>query len=69
MVDRSVLPLMLRDAARAGLKLCLVRVQRRPIDGRPPQQSAALRQYVADLRAYVESRMAAPGMTTPVIRR
>ncbi len=55
-VDRSVLPLMLRDAARAGLKICLVRVQRRPIDGRPPQQSAALRQYVADLRAYVESR-------------
>ena len=52
----SVLPLMLRDASRAGLTLCFVRVQRRPADGRPPRQSAALRRYVADLRAYVESR-------------
>jgi hypothetical protein len=55
-VERSVLPLMLRDAARAGLKLCLVRVQRRPADGHPPQQSAALRRYVADLRHYLEAR-------------
>jgi hypothetical protein len=54
-VGRSVLPLMLRDARRAGLTLCLVRVQRRPIDRRPPAQSAALQQYVGELRAYVES--------------
>jgi hypothetical protein len=55
-VDRSVLPLMLRDARQAGIRLCFVRVQRRPVGDRPPEQSSALRQYVADLRDYVESR-------------
>ena len=54
-VDKSTLPLMLRDAREAGLTLCLVRVQRRPIGGRPPYQSPALRRYVADLKAYVEA--------------
>jgi hypothetical protein len=52
-VDRSVLPLMLRDARRAGLTLCFVRVQRRPSANRPPQQSPALRRYVDALRSYV----------------
>jgi hypothetical protein len=55
-VDRSVLPLMLRDARAAGITLCFVRVQRRPIGHRPPEQSAALVRYIADLRAYVESQ-------------
>ena len=55
-VNRSFLPLMLRDAKQAGLTLCLVRVQRRPVDGRPPAQSPALRRYIADLRTYVEAR-------------
>ena len=54
-VDRSVLPLMLRDARAANLTLCLVRVQRRPVDGLPPAQSNALRRYVRDLQLYVES--------------
>lgn len=54
-VDRSVLPLMLRDARAAGLTLCFVRVQRRPAGGRPPYQSAALRRYVDDLRQYIEA--------------
>jgi hypothetical protein len=54
-VDKSILPLMLRDARQAGLTLCLVRVQRRPIGGRPPYQSPALKRYVADLKAYVEA--------------
>lgn len=53
-VNRSVLPLMLRDARAAGLTLCFVRVQRRPVEGRPPYQSPALRRYVRDLRAYLE---------------
>ncbi len=53
-VDRSLLPLMLRDAKAAGLTLCFVRVQRRPVDGRPPYQSGALRRYMADLREYIE---------------
>jgi hypothetical protein len=55
-VDRSTLPLMLRDARAAGLTLCLVRVQRRPVGGKPPVQSAAMRQYIRDLQAYVESK-------------
>ena len=54
-VDRSFLPLMLRDAKQAGLTLCFVRVQRRPEGGRPPYQSPALRRYVAKLKAYVEA--------------
>ena len=55
-VGTSVLPLMLRDANRAGLKLCFVRVQRRPAGGQPPPQTPALRRYVDDLRAYVEAQ-------------
>jgi hypothetical protein len=55
-VEESVLPLMLRDAERAGLTICFVRVQRRPTANRPPAQSAALRHYVAALRAYVTAR-------------
>jgi hypothetical protein len=54
-VDRSVLPLMLRDARAAGLTICFVRVQRRPIGGKPPVQSAAIRKYVQELRTFVES--------------
>jgi len=53
--DRSVLPLMLRDARAAGVTLCLVRVQRRPIGGVPPVQSERMRRYVHDLAAYVEA--------------
>ena len=55
-VDQSTLPLMLRDARRASLCLCFVRVQRRPERGRPPYQSPALRQYVVKLRRYIEQR-------------
>jgi hypothetical protein len=52
-VERSVLPLMLREASRSGLTLCFVRVQRRPSANRPPQQSPALRRYVDALRSYL----------------
>src|SRR5436190_7480965 len=54
-VDKSGLPLMLRDARAAGLTLVLVRVQRRPAGGAPPYQSPALQRYVGKLKAYVES--------------
>ena len=54
-VDKSALPLMLRDARQAGLTLVLVRVQRRPVDGRPPYQSPALQRYVAKLKGYIEA--------------
>ena len=55
-VDDSVLPLMLRDASKAGLTLGFVRVQRRPTANRPPPQSPGLRRYVDELRAYVTAR-------------
>ncbi len=55
-VEDSVLPLMLRDASRAGLTIGFVRVQRRPTASRPPPQSPALRRYVSALRAYVTDR-------------
>ena len=55
-LPRSVLPLMLRDAGRAGLTLCFVRVQRRPAGGQPPVQPPSLRRYMADLRAWLEAR-------------
>lgn len=54
-VDKSALPLMLRDAEHAGLKLVFVRVQRRPVGGRPPYQSPALQRYMRELRRYIES--------------
>jgi hypothetical protein len=54
-VDKSGLPLMLRDARAAGLTLLLVRVQRRPVDGHAPYQSPALQRYVARLRSYIEA--------------
>jgi hypothetical protein len=54
-VDKSGLPLMLRDARAAGLTLVLVRVQRRPVDGHAPYQSPTLRRYVARLQAYIEA--------------
>jgi hypothetical protein len=53
-IDRSALPLMLRDARQAGLTLCFVRVQRRPTANRPPDQPPVLRRYIASLRTYVE---------------
>jgi hypothetical protein len=52
----SVLPLIMDLAQREGQHLCFVRVQRRPENGHPPAQSPALRRYVADLAAYVQSR-------------
>jgi hypothetical protein len=58
-VDRSELPLMLRDAQQAGLHLVFVRVQRRPVGGQAPSQSPALLRYVRALRTYVEARGAA----------
>jgi hypothetical protein len=54
-VHGSVLPLMLRDARNAGISLYFVRVQRRPVAGRPPHQSPALRAYVAKLADYVRA--------------
>lgn len=51
----SLLPEMLKVARRAGLHLAFVRVQRRPEGNAPPAQPPALRQYVRDLREYLDA--------------
>jgi hypothetical protein len=55
-VTSSTLPLFLQLAKQHGLNLCFVRVLRRPQNGRPPDEPAALTQYVRDLREYIEAR-------------
>lgn len=52
-VRASVLPLMIDLAKQHGLRLCFVRVLRRPVDGQPPEEGPELQQYVRDLRAYL----------------
>jgi hypothetical protein len=54
-VEASVLPLFFSGARDTGIRLCFVRVLRRPVDGRPPDESPALLQYSADMKAYVEA--------------
>ena len=58
-VDSSVLPLILSLARESGLRVCFVRVVRRPENGRPPEDSAALARYVREFRAYVAAGDAA----------
>jgi hypothetical protein len=55
-VNRSLLPAILDLAERAGIRLAFIRVQRRPGPDGPPDQSAALAEYVARLAAYLEER-------------
>jgi hypothetical protein len=55
-VERSLLPEIMRLAASASIRLAFVRVQRRPLAEGPPEQPAALVQYVEDLRDYLTAR-------------
>ncbi|MCA1586363.1 MAG: hypothetical protein LC791_16875 [Acidobacteria bacterium] len=52
----SVLPLIMNLAAAHDIRVCFVRVQRRPEGRRPPAESPALKRYVADLRVWLEAR-------------
>lgn len=54
-VGTSTLPLILGLAKDAGLRLCFIRVLRRPVNGQPAPESAGLQHYVRDLRAYLEA--------------
>jgi hypothetical protein len=54
-VNASVLPLMLATAREHGLRLCFVRVLRRPVNGQPPPESPELQRYVVDLGAYIRA--------------
>jgi len=53
-VDASTLPLFLDLAHRKHIRLCFVRVLRRPDNGRPPDDSPGLTRYVQDMRRYIE---------------
>jgi hypothetical protein len=51
----SVLPAIIRVAKQAGIRPAFVRVQRRPVNDRPPGQSEALQEYVRQLREYLQA--------------
>lgn len=51
----SVLPLIVKLSREHGVPVCFVRVQRRPVDNRPPEQSPELQRYVADMKAWAEA--------------
>lgn len=53
-VGRSLLPEILRLAARSKIRLAFIRVQRRPLAGGPPAQPEALTRYLQALEAYLE---------------
>jgi hypothetical protein len=54
--QRNFLPHIVEIAAQAGIPLCFVREKRHPLpDGRVPQNEALTR-YIADLRAWLQSR-------------
>jgi hypothetical protein len=54
MLPRSVLPDMLALGRAHGVRLCFVRVQRRPRPDGPLVQSPVLQRYISDLRQYVQ---------------
>ena len=51
----SVLPLIARLSRDHQVPVCFVRVQRRPVGGRPPAQLPQLKRYIEDFRAWAES--------------
>jgi hypothetical protein len=66
----SVLPLIMQLSQQHKLPVCFVRVQRRPVGNRSPEDSPALARYVADLKTWVERQGACfhddtgdPGLT------
>ena len=55
-LERSFLPHIVDAAAAAGIPLCFVREKRWPGPNGRVEESEELRQYIADLRAWVEAR-------------
>ncbi|MGI8672783.1 MAG: hypothetical protein ACR2LU_09265 [Luteitalea sp.] len=55
-MPRSVLPLIIELAKAHRLKVCFVRVQRRPLRNQPPVQSPELQAYARAFEAYVEGQ-------------
>src|SRR5262249_19181325 len=58
-IKASALPLFVSLAREHGLRLCFVRVLRRPVNGAPPSESPRLQKYVADLAAYLRANRVA----------
>lgn len=56
-IDRSLLPGWVKLAQEHQLRVCFIKILRRPTpDGQPPPESPALQQYTKDLRAWLEAR-------------
>ena len=55
-MPRSVLPLIIDLAKQHDMKVCFVRVQRRPVGNKAPEQSPRMQEYVREFRAYVEQQ-------------
>lgn len=53
-MPRSVLPLIVDLARQHGMKVCFVRVQRRPVGNKAPPQSERMQEYMKQFRAYAE---------------
>jgi hypothetical protein len=51
----SVLPLIVSLSQQHSIPVCFVRVQRRPVGNRPPEQSPELVRYVGELKAWIEA--------------
>lgn len=70
-VEASVLPLFIALSREQHIRLCFIRVLRRPANGQPPRESGDLRQYVRDLAAYLEAQNVAyiDDRTDPALAR
>ena len=56
-INRSLLPQWVELAQANHLRVCFIKILRRPTaDGHPAVESAALQQYTKDLRAWLEAR-------------
>ena len=55
-LPHSVLPAIIAVARDAGIRPAFVRVQRRPVNNQPPAQSPELREYLRQLREYLEAQ-------------
>ena len=55
-IGDALLPSWVALARANGLRVVFIKVLRRPVDGHPPPDSAALQRYTTDLRAWLVAR-------------
>ena len=51
----SFLPLIVDMAKKKNINVVFVRVQKRPVGGNPPYQSPELKNYISELKSYIEN--------------